>query len=991
MFTKKIPFLLLAVMILFFASSCDGLNGEESETESEREISVEDTIFENEFFMGDFIYNLDNILGYWSFNHAVDEKVTDLTGKGNDVLLGELSLSDEGLRGRSLRLSTEGQALITNQGDLWGSDQFTINFWVRLERSPDTTAAFMTKASSAPYDFRLYLTNTGGTYTFSSEKVSWYGEFSNQKIWGNLDRNILKDRWVMLTLTYDGRYMVSYIDGVLSTRNRLDAGSFHKSSSMIYLGSETQYDIPGMEGWLDELLIADKALKGDEVASLLEAYNNWNPNKEPEIKPAGIQTLTADSSQDITASYPEYQSPLKEFRQIQYSMGTTPQTTQLEEWGMGGVTLAAFNQNYMNENHDWEKLISDLRVAVNAGFNIWLYDEDLYPSGAASGLTVKDHPEYEVSGIYELRFSGIGTEDVQVDLPFGANKFVAAVFYPVTEDGIDYAMGQSVPVMETAIHTKGIGDDWVLCYYVQRYLSDNHTTENRSDLWQAGAKYPNLLSYDACKRYIDLTHQQYKNRFGELFDQIEAFYTGEPALVTHSRSTSAYKVMHWEDSIPAAFKAMHGYDLFPHLGEIFSTPTGVFNTSRMHYYQTIGNLYTENFFKQYALWCETNGAALSGHLLAEEIASTHVPLYGDFLQVSSWFQIAGYDHYVLSHGNDPIPNILAARFAFSPVRHRGNYAAQSLFEPIVTGYYDEKSPDAQTIHPDLSVYRSNTNLMIANGVNRITNYAPYIQYKQEEYRKYMDYQARLNYLLRGARDQARVAVYYNIETFQGRYAPNTNGHYGTVANKKPFDDLNNEHKAIFRTLFNENIGANFLGRYDFELVSIEQGSLSIGEYEYDVIILPSMDIIPLDVLEKITHFQNTGGMVIWYGKIPQTGAYESENTRVAELLNEAVSLEDPSGLAELLNAKLVKNIQIEADNPERIYYTEFVGDLTGEGKEGEVYFIANDSYLPNEIRVSHATAQKAVIFEPYEGKVFEVSLPFTITVGEYSGIVVSFP
>ena len=62
------------------------------------------------------------------------------------------------------------------------------------------------------------------------------------------------------------------------------------------------------------------------------------------------------------------------------------------------VTNVAFD-DYMANETKWNAFIRGVDAAKTLGMSLWLYDECGYPSGAAGGLTLRGHPEYEARGL----------------------------------------------------------------------------------------------------------------------------------------------------------------------------------------------------------------------------------------------------------------------------------------------------------------------------------------------------------------------------------------------------------------------------------------------------------------------------------------------------------------------------------------------------------------------------------------------------------------
>jgi len=107
--------------------------------------------------------------------------------------------------------------------------------------------------------------------------------------------------------------------------------------------------------------------------------------------------------------------------------------------GFGGMVTNVSFHGYIEDPAKWESFVRWVGMAKDAGLALWLYDEHGYPSGAAFGITLRDHPpargaEWEAWGLYETgaRTSG---GPVALDLPPGTLVWAAA--FPVRDGAID--------------------------------------------------------------------------------------------------------------------------------------------------------------------------------------------------------------------------------------------------------------------------------------------------------------------------------------------------------------------------------------------------------------------------------------------------------------------------------------------------------------------------------------------------------------------------
>src|SRR3546814_992601 len=99
------------------------------------------------------------------------------------------------------------------------------------------------------------------------------------------------------------------------------------------------------------------------------------------------------------------------------------------------------------------------------------------------------------------------------------------------------------------------------------------------------------------------------------------------------------------------FQNRHGYDLIPHLDALFGGTSIASQMTRLHYFQTVGDVMASNFSGQIAQWCHKNDVQSSGHFLLEEYLACHVVSYGNFMKVMRNFDIPSCDLPIARPGN----------------------------------------------------------------------------------------------------------------------------------------------------------------------------------------------------------------------------------------------------------------------------------------------------------------------------------------------------
>jgi hypothetical protein len=256
-----------------------------------------------------------------------------------------------------------------------------------------------------------------------------------------------------------------------------------------------------------------------------------------------------------------------------------------------------------------------------------------------------------------------------------------------------------------------------------------------------------------------------------------------------------------------------------------------------------------------------------------------VPLFGDFFKQIQQFDMPGADIGILKPGAPASGHYIGVRFVSSAARAVGKQHVQVLMDPLLGGWRDEKGRGT-TIPLDALTHC--VNMLFYNGVNHLTTYGPWDKYHPDQYERFNLYAGRLACLLRDATNAAQVAIYYPLETFQGRYRPTSKYIWDEPME---YHDLQASVLNIVRLFHDNSIDYNFLNAEAIEEAKVDEGALTQGCYHYKVLLMPSMDIVPLAVLKKIRRFEAAGGLVLWTGTQPIMGVAEREDTEVVALMS----------------------------------------------------------------------------------------------------------
>jgi len=135
-------------------------------------------------------------------------------------------------------------------------------------------------------------------------------------------------------------------------------------------------------------------------------------------------------------------------------------------------------------------------------------------------------------------------------------------------------------------------------------------------------------------------------------------------------------------------------------------------------------------------------------------------------------------------------------------------------------------------------------------------------------------------VLRGAKREAGVGLYYPIAMFQA----------DLKASDRFWPYILEEHKQR-QQAWDHTEKALIAGDIEYMIVhpeavanaEINKSLMKIGFGSYHTLVMPQLDFVPLEVVEQLTLFEQSGGKVIWVDQLP----YGAENERNDQKVKEA--------------------------------------------------------------------------------------------------------
>ncbi len=314
-----------------------------------------------------------------------------------------------------------------------------------------------------------------------------------------------------------------------------------------------------------------------------------------------------------------------------------------------------------------------LREADRLDMNLWIYDENSYPSGFAGGLVPDAMPE--------SRGRGIGMIE-QSDAPGWSDKIVAV--YRLENSGYENVTGKIRSGQK-------LGAD--------RYLVVT-TMQAQPSPWYGGKYYVDLLKPGVTEKFLSITMDTYRREVGDQFGKrVPGVFTDEPQL----RPAGG---LPWTEDLPQLFEKRWGYRLTDHLAAL-REPLGDWKRVRHNYFQLLLDQFVERWGKPYYEYCRKNNLEFTGHYWEHEWPNCiSVP---DNMAMSAWQQRPGIDILMNQYREDThaqFGNVRAVKELASVANQLGR--ERTLCEAYGAGGWDLRFEDMKRIGDWLYVLGVNT-------------------------------------------------------------------------------------------------------------------------------------------------------------------------------------------------------------------------------------------------------------------------------------------
>lgn len=559
-----------------------------------------------------------------------------------------------------------------------------------------------------------------------------------------------------------------------------------------------------------------------------------------------------------------------------------------KEMGLGGFHMhvrSGMATKYLSD--EFMDLVAACRDKAEAEKMLcWLYDEDRWPSGAAGGYVTKD-VRYRSR---HLLFTPV---------PYGSGEidgYTNSCAYGTRQEN-----GKLLAVYDITLDAEGFLADY------KQVDSENPKGGNLwyayleisgESPWYNNQTYLNTLDPKAVQRFVEVTHERYKERIGESFGGVvPAIFTDEPQF-SHKKTLGFAHAkedvtLPFTDDLCDTFRAAYGEDLLAHLPELFwDLPDGKVSLIRYHYHDHIAERFAQAFADTIGTWCKKNNIMLTGHMMEEPTLQSQTAALGEAMRSYRSFQLPGID-------------MLCDHREFTTAKQAQSAAHQFGYPGVLSELYGVTNWDF-----DFRGHKMQGDWQAALGVSvRVQHLSWYamggeakrdypasISYQSPWYKEYgyvENYFGRVNAALTRGKPDIKVGVIHPVESYWLHWGPREQ----TAAVREAMDDA---FKNMAEWLLFGLIDYNYISE---SLLPIQcekaTAPFNVGQMRYDAVIVPGCETLRSTTVERLEAFQAAGGKLIFAGDIP-TLVDAIPSDRVKKLAEKSMCV--PMTKIDILNA-----------------------------------------------------------------------------------------
>ena len=604
------------------------------------------------------------------------------------------------------------------------------------------------------------------------------------------------------------------------------------------------------------------------------------------------QNTSVQTQDSFTTIEKDFKDPPADFRSAPLAVWNSKVTEaevertmrELKEAGFGGLFIhprPGMITEYLGD--EWFSLYKHaVEFGKEIGMNVWIYDENSYPSGFAGGHVPQEMPESYNQG------QGLALTKVEL-LP----EDTAPYYMCLKKEGDAWK-----DITAQVAEYKGTKGEYYL--YKKTYMG-------KSD-WYGGYSYVDLLVPGVTEKFLEVTMKNgyEKTLKGEFGSSIKGIFSDEPNISTSGG-------LRWTPDLFDVFRQKWGYDLKPLL-----------------------QLFIDRWSKPFHQYCEENNLEWTGHYW--EHGWPYMNDGPDNMAMYAWHQMPAID-MLFNQFDEKSPvaqfgNVRSVKELRSVANQMGY--SRTLSETYGGGGWDETFKDFKRLGDweyVLGVNFMNQHLahMTLTGARKY-DYPPVFTYHSPwwaDYKSQNDYFARLSLLMSKGVQQNDILI---IE-------PNATlwSYYSHTKSSPKLMEIGQAFQTFITTLEKSQVEYD-LGSENIikDHGTVADGKFIIGKAAYTTVVLPPMmETLNKPTFDLLQSFVQQGGRVVTFSSPSLIDGAENADWKTI------LSAQSVTSVPQLTDA-VIQNTFADAD----CRFSFSGGDLYHQRRQftdGELLFLVNSS------------------------------------------------
>jgi hypothetical protein len=472
-----------------------------------------------------------------------------------------------------------------------------------------------------------------------------------------------------------------------------------------------------------------------------------------------------------------------------------------------------------------------LKEAEKLDMNVWIYDENSYPSGFAGGLVPDAMPHSR----------GMGIELQEHNKPPLWSDEILRV-YQLSNDNYE-DVSQKIRSQEKLPEGK----------YLSVVMRQAPTGG-----WFGGKYYVDLLKPGVTEKFLEITMGAYQREIGDHFGKrVPGVFTDEPRLTPAGG-------LHWTSDLEEEFQKRWGYNLMTHLPSLFR-PVGDWKRIRHNYYQVLLEMFIDRWAKPCYEYYSKHNLEFTGHYW--EHGWPGASHGGDNMAMYAWHHRPAIDTLMNQYDegtNAQFGNIRAVKELSSVANQLGR--KRTLCEAYGAGGWDLRFEDMKRIGDWLYVLGVNTldehlSYITIRGARKRDHPQSFSYHEPwwEAYHIMAEYFSRLSVALSHGEEVNEILV---IEPTSAAWMYQGQEEYLS----KIGDGFQQLVTSLSKAQVEYDIGCeDIMSRHG----KVEGGNLLIGQRQYHtVVISPLTETLNSKTMELLENFLKNNGTVLCCGQSP---------------------------------------------------------------------------------------------------------------------------